>query len=283
MEIWKGQRPLLQRATIWRREAELGRLAIVAAHESLMSPTDWYIEREHHTVIVHLDGRLDRMEVEFSKGPSGSILPVKGDVWIVPAGCRYAALAQGEKAHYLEISVPASLLSGVALAPHTRLRDDFLHAAAVRLDALLRRPEDSIAAMTARAMADAMAMHLRQAYGRETVQPVFGGSLGAEARRAVTEAVRDRLDERHTLESLAAVTGMSVRRFTTAFREAFGITPWQFVLDARMEEGARLLRSTEEPVTAIALAVGFATPSHFATAFTRKFGVPPSRYRQSWS
>ena len=42
---------------------------------------------------------------------------------------------------------------------------------------------------------------------------------------------------------------------------------------------ARLLLHGKEPVTDVALATGFATPSHFATAFARRFGVPPSRYR----
>ena len=48
---------------------------------------------------------------------------------------------------------------------------------------------------------------------------------------------------------------------------------------ARLDEAARLLRRTDERITEIGLAVGFATPSHFATAFARRFGVPPSRYR----
>ena len=49
----------------------LGRMDVVAATEQLALPADWTIEQDRHTIIVHLDGRLDRMECVFSNGPSG--------------------------------------------------------------------------------------------------------------------------------------------------------------------------------------------------------------------
>jgi AraC family transcriptional regulator len=276
--IWNGQRPRLERTMTWCRQADLGSLNVVSACESLERPTDWCFEEDHHSLVIHLDGRLRRMEMEFSRGPSGSVLPAPGDIWIIPAGCRYAALAQGDKAAYLQFTIPTALVHDDAMRACVGARDDFLHVVSMRLDGLLRRPGDDLAAMTAHALGHALEMHLRDRYGRP---PVPAGKIALTRADCLLlrQAICDELDGRHSLEALAALVGMPVRRFTTAFRQAFGMTPWQFVLDARLAAAADLLRTTNDPVTVIALAVGFATPSHFATAFARHHGVSPSRYR----
>jgi AraC family transcriptional regulator len=277
---WDGNRPLSPRRIVERARASLGRMEIVAATENLAAPTDWTIEQDRHTIVVHLDGRLDRMECIFANGPSGPALPVPGDIWMIPAACRYAALAQGEFARFVEISLPPALIANAALPARVRHRDPFLAAAAARLSELIADPDDDVAAMAAHAIGQAVEFHLRHRYGRASAPASQPAGLDARARALLTNAIHGALDDPHDLAGLAARVGMDVRRFTTAFRASFGCSPWQYILDARLAEGARLLREERRPVTDIALAVGFATPSHFTSRFTRRFGVPPSRYRQ---
>lgn len=277
---WDGSRPLSPRHVVRRAHAMLGRMDVVAATEQLALPTDWTIEQDRHTIIVHLDGRLDRMECVFSNGPSGRALPAPGDIWMVPAASRYAALAQGGFARFVEIGLPPPLLAGGEFPARVRHRDPFLAAAAARLAELIADPADDVGAMAAHAIAQAIELHLRHQYGRPAAPPARRPAFDTQVRRFLADAIHATLDDPHDLESLAALVGMDVRRFTAAFRTAFGCSPWQYILDARLAEGARLLREGDRTITDIALSTGFATPSHFTTRFTRHFGVPPSRYRK---
>lgn len=275
--VWDGIRPRSGRDVVARHQARIGRLGVLAATENLEAPTDWALEEDHHVIVVHLGGWLDRMECEFSVGPSGPVLPSRGDVWMIPAACRYAALAQGERAEFVELSVPTALLADAPLLARVRHRDDFLFGAAARLFELIRETDD-LARMAAHEVSHAVERHLRQRYAYRVRTPGLR-SLSASDRNRLADAIRGQLDAEHSLAALAALVGMDVRRFTGAFQDAFGVSPWQYVMRARLDEAARLLWYGAEPVTEIALATGFASPSHFATAFARRFGVPPSRYR----
>ena len=47
----------------------------------------------------------------------------------------------------------------------------------------------------------------------------------------------------------------------------------------RLRDAARRVATTRDPVTEIALDVGFEDLSNFIRSFRAEFGVPPSRYR----
>lgn len=276
--VWDGIRPRSGRDVVARHQAQIGRLGILAATENLDAPTDWAFEEDHHVIVVHLGGRLDRMECEFAVGPSGPVLPARGDIWLIPAACRYAALAQGERAEFVEFSVPTALLADAPLAARVKHRDDVLFRAAARLADLVRGPDDDLARMASHEVGDAIERHLGACYGYRD-RGVRHRALSASDRNRLADAVRGQLDAEHNLGALAALVGMDVRRFTDAFHDAFGVSPWQYVMRARLDEAARRLWYGREPVTEVALATGFASPSHFATAFARRFGVAPTRYR----
>jgi len=278
IRVWDGIRPLAPRDLVWRHESRIGGIGVVAATEKLTQPTDWAFEEDHHSIVVHLGGRLDRMECEFSVGPSGRVLPERSDIWVIPAACRYAALAQGERAEFVEFRVPTALLADAPLEARVRHRDDFIFGSAARLTELLRGPANDLSDMASHAIVDTLGLHLRQRYG-PSVAPRVRDGLSASDRTRLADAIRGQLDHRHNLEALAALVDMDVRRFTAAFRKAFGLSPWQYVLRSRLDAAARMLLQGKEPVTEVALATGFATPSHFATAFMRRFGVSPSRFR----
>lgn len=266
------------RDLVARHERRIGALGLVTGIENLAHPTDWAFEEAHHTIVVHLGGRLDRMLCEFSVGPSGPVLPERGDIWMIPAACRYAALAQGERAEFVEFRVPTTLLADAPIEARVRHRDDVVFGAAARLAELISGPGGDLAEMASHAVADALERHLLTLYGQREPR-MKQRVLSASDRARLADAIKGQLDAPHSLSALAALVGMDPRRFTGAFRAAFGLSPWQYVLRARLDAAARMLRHGDEPVTEIALATGFATPSHLATAFARRFGTPPSRWR----
>ncbi|UVI29048.1 helix-turn-helix domain-containing protein [Paenibacillus spongiae] len=60
-----------------------------------------------------------------------------------------------------------------------------------------------------------------------------------------------------------------------------GQSPGQYIQSLRLEKGARLLKETEHSVTEIALSSGYPDLYSFSRAFSRKYGVAPTEYRQA--
>lgn len=88
-----------------------------------------------------------------------------------------------------------------------------------------------------------------------------------------------RAAEPRSLEEMARTAGLSRWHFLRAFKDVTGVTPHQWVLRARLREAAARLTATRDPVTEIALDVGFDDLSNFIRTFRAEFGVSPRRYR----
>jgi AraC family transcriptional regulator len=91
--------------------------------------------------------------------------------------------------------------------------------------------------------------------------------------------VRAHIDERLTLESIAAVAGFSPFHFHRIFRVACGENLNDYIVRHRLARAARELRATRMPVTEIGLRGGYESPSAFGRAFARAFGSTPAAYR----
>lgn len=99
--------------------------------------------------------------------------------------------------------------------------------------------------------------------------------------RKVTAHMRALLDQPIGLDELAALVGLSRFHFCTAFRQATGSTPHAWLVTLRIEQARQLLAHRELPVTEVALAVGYETPSSFAAAFRKVTGTTPSAFRHA--
>ncbi len=96
---------------------------------------------------------------------------------------------------------------------------------------------------------------------------------------------RDLVDSRYgeplDLRALSRAAHVSPRHFSRSFRRIFGETPYQYLLSRRLERARHLLRTTDESVAEICLAVGFRSVGSFTTSFTRHVGVSPTTYRRA--
>jgi len=101
----------------------------------------------------------------------------------------------------------------------------------------------------------------------------------SQLRRAL-DAILDKPEAPHTLDDLAATAGMSRSSFSARFNAAFGQSPMAFVKEVRLQAGAKLLRTTDLPIKAIAAKVGYASRSHFSRAFKEQFARDPAYYRR---
>jgi AraC family transcriptional regulator, activator of mtrCDE len=96
---------------------------------------------------------------------------------------------------------------------------------------------------------------------------------------AVVTTVMENPGANHTLKSLAEQAGMSRSGFALRFALAFGTTPMEFVKGVRLRYAARLLRSTDLPVSVIASKIGYASRTHFSRTFRAAYGQDPQSFR----
>jgi transcriptional regulator GlxA family with amidase domain len=94
--------------------------------------------------------------------------------------------------------------------------------------------------------------------------------------------VMEHIGDKHTLQSLADTVGMSVRNFGRAFAQATGITPHEFVEQARIDAARRLLEGSERPLKAVAFDCGFGSADRMRIVFSGRLGVSPAHYRASF-
>ena len=81
------------------------------------------------------------------------------------------------------------------------------------------------------------------------------------------------------LEGLARVAGVTPSHFSRSFTATVGESPRAYVERLRLERAAVLLVVRAASVLEIALESGFQSHETFTRAFSRRFGVAPSRWR----
>jgi len=87
---------------------------------------------------------------------------------------------------------------------------------------------------------------------------------------------------RHSLESLAAVVGMSPRNLVRHFVQSTGITPHEFIERARVDAARRSLEASDRPLKVVAFECGFGSADRMRIVFNTRLGVTPVRYRASF-
>lgn len=96
-----------------------------------------------------------------------------------------------------------------------------------------------------------------------------------EARNFLTE----NFVEPPTIQQLGREFGINRNKLYYGFRALFSCTISEFIQERRLEEGRRLLETTELAISEIARTVGFAHQCNFSTAFRKRFGLAPSQIR----
>ena len=108
-------------------------------------------------------------------------------------------------------------------------------------------------------------------------EPIGKGGLASWRLRTIDKRLGEP-GEPPMLEELANLCNLSVRQLTRGFRTSRGCSIGDYVAQSRIEAAKRRL-ATDESVKAIASTLGFASPSHFASAFRRASGETPSDFR----
>jgi AraC-like DNA-binding protein len=103
-------------------------------------------------------------------------------------------------------------------------------------------------------------------------------ALGDKQMAAAINAMHGEPAYRWTLQELATHAGMSRTTFAVKFKQTVGTSPMDYLTHWRMLRAGDRLVTSSDPISAIALSLGYESESAFSTAFKRVMGCSPRQY-----
>jgi AraC family transcriptional regulator len=82
------------------------------------------------------------------------------------------------------------------------------------------------------------------------------------------------------LTELAAIADMGSHHFGNLFKRSTGLSPYQYIIQQRLDRAKELLKDRELSIVDIAVKSGFANQSHLTTLFRKHLSITPKRYRE---
>jgi len=98
---------------------------------------------------------------------------------------------------------------------------------------------------------------------------------------SVIQMMEKNIEEPISPSILAREVGMSTRQLERLFRRYLNRSPKRYYMELRLQKARNLLMQTEMSVINVALACGFASPSHFSKCYRSHYNTTPYRERGS--
>jgi len=95
----------------------------------------------------------------------------------------------------------------------------------------------------------------------------------------VIQAMEQNIEEPISPSILAKDVGMSTRQLERLFRRYLNRSPKRYYMELRLQKARNLLMQTDMSVINVALACGFASPSHFSKCYRSHYDTTPYRER----
>ena len=97
----------------------------------------------------------------------------------------------------------------------------------------------------------------------------------------VIQMMEANIEEPISPSILAKDVGMSTRQLQRLFRRYLNRSPKRYYMELRLQKARNLLMQTDMSVINVALACGFASPSHFSKCYRAHYDTTPYRERGS--
>lgn len=186
--------------------------------------------------------------------------------------------------HWRRAEMLARLFPKVIVEPdRIHIRDGHVWTSAgitAGIDLSLALIAEDLGEDIARKVAQEMVVYYRRPGGQSQFSALaeLGGDGAPFA--AMLNWIRGHLDQRLTVEAMAAQAAMSPRNFSRAFTREMGMSPAKAVERLRLEVARERVENSPEPIEKISAALGFNDPERMRRAFLRAFGQPPQAMRR---
>jgi AraC family transcriptional regulator len=236
-------------------------------------------------MVLHRGGPVD---VAFNMGGRSVSRHIsKGGIFFLPAGhectvhlrCPLETTHIYLRAHLFEAeSAPSTAVAG--LAPIFGERDSVLEHLASAVGEIAAESSPSLSV-------DPIAQALANRFIDINFKKPFAGPARRDYRlterqlRRVREFIDQNIDSDIRLSAMAGACGISPDYFLRMFKSTVGVSPYQYLLNLRVERAKIFLSDETCSLAEVALRCGFSHQEHLSRMFRRFTGVAPGRYRRS--
>jgi len=147
-------------------------------------------------------------------------------------------------------------------------------------DMMLKLIADRFGTETATAVADGM-IYTSIRTDKDSQRLSIPTRIGVRHPKLATviQMMEDNLEEPVSPSILAQDVHMSTRQLERLFRRYLNRSPKRYYMELRLNKARNLLMQTDMSVINVALACGFASPSHFSKCYRAHFDTTPYRER----
>ena len=233
----------------------------------------------HHQVVLGLHG-----EVWFDLPPDQQRHFGPGFGCLVPSNCEHAFYGDGDNAVVvIDVSghdgsnhlIDASLFDQLFAEPRFIELDDNLRTLVQCLAQELQQRSRDVQLQQHISGLLLHSLFHRIAPYQQPPQP----GAGRIDLAMLDQLISNRLTEKLSVEELASACHMSASQFHLRFRQLTGMTPYQYILQQRVQQAAWLLQNSSMTIAAIALETGFANQSALNHAIKSRFDLSPGQLR----
>jgi AraC family transcriptional regulator len=108
---------------------------------------------------------------------------------------------------------------------------------------------------------------------------VYESGLSERQILQIVEYVDAHLNQDIKLADLAVLLNISESHLSHRFKQLIGMTPYQYLLQQRIERAKQLLKAGDRSIMDIALMCGFNSHSHLSKQFRQLTGTTPKAFR----
>jgi len=242
-----------------------------------------------HVIAVH----VDKYPVKGERLIEGRIFKktyIDGKIAIYPARM-IQKMNWDKKIEFINISLEPQLLvnyvdecvdcNNIEILPQFAIEDPVIYG----LGLALKRDIESDnrgSLLYAESATTMLAVHILRHYAvKRLIFKNFVGGISRSKLKLVIDYINDNLSEKLSLVQLAKLVQISPNHFVRLFKQSTGLTPYQFVLDCRIEKAKQLLKNHKLTITEISHQLGFYDQSRFTNTFRKRVGITPKRFRDS--
>ena len=128
-----------------------------------------------------------------------------------------------------------------------------------------------------------LSLYFNRSQENDQACPFLDDEDNVEKIKKAKQIIIENISEPPTLQELADTIGLTLSKLKEGFKHIYGESVFNFLLDYKLEYARKMLLSKKHNVSEISLLIGYSTPSHFISAFKKKYGTTPKQYIMSVS